>query len=110
MLDSYDALMSQKGDEAREAFGPRRERATSHERKSVNFRLEPLLLKKLLGLTAIENGVAKAENPKAAHISLNAEMHYVLEEFVRSYEKLYGSVPDAEDATAVARHVKSRTK
>jgi hypothetical protein len=110
MLDRYDDLMSQKGEDAREAFGPRRERATSAERKSMNFRMEPLLLQKLTGLTAIENGVARAENPKAAHISLNAEIHYILEEFVRGYEKQYGSIPDEEDAAAISRHVKARTK
>jgi hypothetical protein len=110
MLDSYDDLMSDKREETREAFGPRRERATSVERKSINFRMEPLLLRKLLGLTAIENGVAKAENQKAAHISLNAEIHYVLEEFIRGYEKQYGSIPDEEDAPGVTRHVKARTK
>jgi hypothetical protein len=110
MLDRYDDLMSQKSDEAREAYGPRRERSTSVERKSINFRMEPLLLKKLAGLTEIENGVAKAENPRAAHISLNAEIHYILEEFVRGYEKQYGSIPDENDTTSIGRHVKARTK
>jgi hypothetical protein len=110
MLDMYDDLMSQKSEEAREAFGPRRERATSTARKSLNFRMEPELLQKLSGLTAIENGVARAENDKAAHISLNAEIHYILEEFIRGYEKQYGSIPDEEDTNSIARHVKARTK
>lgn len=110
MLDRYDDLMSQKAEERREAFGPRPERATSVERKSLNFRMEPWLLVKLSGLTAIENGVAKAENPKAGHISLNAEIHYILEEFVREYEEQYGSIPEEEDKSSIARHVKARTK
>lgn len=110
MLDRYDDLMNQKAEEGREAFGPRPERSTSAERKSINFRVEPNLLLKLKGLTAIEDGVSRAGNPKAAHISLNAEIHYVLEEFVREYEKQYGSIPSDDDLPAVARHVKARTK
>lgn len=102
--------MTQKAEEGRDAFGPRPERSTSVERKSLNFRMEPWLLVKLSGLTAIENGVAQSENPKAGHISLNAEIHYVLEEFVRGYEKQYGSIPAADDKASVARHVKARTK
>lgn len=110
MLVGYADYVSQKTEEGREAFGPRRERSTSAERKSLNFRVEPFLLTKLLGLTAIENGVARAENPKSAHISANAELHYILEEFINGYEKEYGSIPDPEDAAAIARHVKARTK
>jgi len=111
MLVGYDDAMSQKEAERdRETFGPRLERVTSTKRSNMNFRCEPLLRKKLAGLTAIENGVAKAENPKAAHISDNAELHYILEEFVRGYEKLYGAIPDPDDAAAISRHVRSRTK
>lgn len=110
MLQDYAGYMSQKGEEAREAFGPRRERATSAERKSINFRMEPYLLRKLAGLTAIENAVARAENSKAAHISLNAEIHYILEEFIKGYEKQYGSIPDEEDVASINRHVKARTR
>lgn len=110
MFASYDDLMSQKAEEGREAFGPRPERSTSMERKSLNFRMEPLLLAKLTGLVAIENGVAHAENPKAGHISLNSEIHYILEEFIRGYESQYGSIPDKDDKNGIARHVKSRTK
>lgn len=110
MLQGYDEYMSQKSEEVREAFGPRRERATSAERKTFNFRMEPFLRKKLLGLTEIENGVAAFENPKHAHISANEQLHYILEEFVKDYEKSYGSIPDPKDEVAITRHVRARTK
>lgn len=110
MLVGYADAMSQKADSEREAFGPRPERTTSTQRYNMSFRVEPLLLKKLRGLTAIENGVAQLGNPKAAHISATAELHYILEEFVKGYEKLYGAIPDDEDLSAIARHVRSRTK
>lgn len=110
VLQSYADYMSQKADEAREAFGPRRERPTTSNRKTFNFRIDPKLREKLLALTEIENGVAKAENDKAAHISANEELHYVLQEFVDGYEKLYGALPGPEDEAAIARHVRARTK
>src|SRR5581483_8225617 len=94
MLQGYAEYMSEKTEEVREAFGPRRERATSAERKTFNFRVDPFLRKKLLGLTEIENGVARAENEKSAHISANEELHYILQEFVKGYEEQYGSIPD----------------
>lgn len=110
MLLSYDDVMSQKAESGREVYGPRPVRTTTTQRKSLNFRVEPELLKKLEGLAEIENGVALSEDPKSGHISINAELHYILEEFVRGYERLYGAIPDPDDRAALARHVKARTK
>ena len=110
MLLSYDDVMSQKAESDREVFGPRPVRTTTTHRKSLNFRVEPELLRKLEALAEIEGEVAKAEDPKAGHISINSELHYILEEFIRGYERLYGAIPAPEDKAAMTRHVKARTK
>lgn len=110
LLGYADAMSEKKAESEREAFGPRPERTTSNDRKGMNFRMEPLLKKKLAALVAIENGVAQAENPKAGHISENAELHYIVEEFVKGYEAQYGAIPDPADKAAISRHVRARTK
>jgi hypothetical protein len=112
MLDRYDDLMSQKAESERDlSTGPRPERSTSTDRVLMSFRVEPLLLKKLQGLAAIENGINKHEKgPKAAHISANAQLHYILEVAVKKYEDKYGAIPASDDEAGVMRHVKARTK
>src|SRR5690348_9438755 len=99
MLLGYDEYMSQKAESEREAYGPRPERATSAERHIMNFRVEPMLFQKLKALAEIEYGINKAEKgPRAAHISANAQLHYILEVAVREYEKKHGAIPAPDDA------------
>lgn len=110
MLLGYAEFMSHKNDAAPESFGPRPKRAISSNRTTMNFRLEEMLRLKLAGLTAIENGVAKSEDSTAAHISDNAQLHYILEEFIKAYESKYGAIPAPDDEPGVQRHVRTRTK
>ena len=111
MLQGYADYMSQKDQSEREAYGPRPERSTSADRHVMNFRVEPMLFKKLQALAEIENGVNRAEKgAKAAHISTNAELHYILETAVKEYEKKHGSIPGPEDDAGIQRHVRARTK
>lgn len=110
MLLGYDEYMSQKAEE-RDAYGPRPERTTSVDRHVMNFRVEPILFKKLQALAEIEYGINKVEKgPRAAHISANAQLHYILEVAVREYEKKHGAIPDPKDDAGIARHVRARTK
>lgn len=75
------------------------------------FRIEPLLLKRLQALAKIESGINRHEKgDKAAHISANAQLHYILETAVNKYEAKFGAIPDPTDDDGIARHVKARTK
>jgi len=70
-----------------------------------------MLLKKLHALAEIENGINKYEKgDKAAHISANAQLHYILETAVNKYEKKFGAIPAPDDEAEIERHVKARTK
>lgn len=110
MLDRYSDLMSQKREAESDVSGPRPERSTSGDRVPWTFRIEPDLLRKLHALAEIENGINKFEKgEKAAHISANAQLHYILETAVIKYEKKFGSIPSPEDEANIARHVKART-
>lgn len=111
MFDRYTDLMSQKRESESEVSGPRPERSTSGERTPWTFRIEPMLLKKLHALAEIENGINKYEKgDKAAHISANAQLHYILETAVNKYEKKFGAIPAPDDEAEIERHVKARTK
>lgn len=111
MFDRYTDLMTQKREAESELSGPRPERTTSGTRTPWTFRVEPLLLKKLHALAEIENGInAYEKGDKAAHISANAQLHYILEAAVNKYESRFGAIPDPEDDAGIARHVKARTK
>lgn len=111
MFDRYTDLVSQKREAAQEFDGPRPERSTSGERTPWTFRVEPDLLKKLQGMAEIENGLNKFEKgDKAAHVSANAMLHYILEAAVNKYEAQFGSIPKPDDKAGIDRHVKARTK
>lgn len=111
MFDRYTDLMDKKREAESEVSGPRPERATSGDRVPWTFRVEPNLLKKLQALAEIENGINQHEKgDKAAHISANAQLHYILETAVNKYEARFGAIPDPKDDAGVARHVKARTK
>lgn len=111
MFGMYTDLMSQKREAESEVSGPRPERSTSGDRVPWTFRVEPNLLKKLQALAEIENGINKHEKgEKAAHISANAQLHYILEVAVNKYESKFGAIPEPDDGPGVLRHVKARTK
>ena len=110
MFERYTDLVSAKREAESELSGPRPERTTSGDRVPWTFRVEPDLLKKLQGLAEIENGINKYEKgDKAAHISANAQLHYILEAAVNKYEAKFGSIPKPDDEAGIERHVTART-
>lgn len=110
MLDRYSDIVSHRTDADREQWGPRTERKVTAARHEMKFRIDKDLFAKLQSLAKIEYGVAKVENDRAGHISDNAELHYILETAINTYEEKYGSLPEPSDETAIQRHVRARTK
>lgn len=109
LLVSYAEAMNDKTAE-REAFGPRPEKKGSR-RHEMKFRLSPALFAKLQALAKVEHEIHKATAGDAAgHISDNAQLVFILEEYVNTYEEEHGPLPDPRDAEAVKKHARQRTK
>lgn len=109
MFVSYAEEMSEKTAE-REAFGPRPEKKLG-KRHEMKFRLSPELYRRLQALAEVEMRIHKSESGEiAGHISENAELTFILEQYVKQYEEAYGPLPDPTDEAALQRHVKQRLR
>lgn len=103
----YVERMSQK--DAEERFGPRplpRARST-YETK---WRTEPALYEKVRAAAAVEECKAEAESGGEVKISVNAQLNFIVEQFIMTYEEKFGPLPDPEDKTALKRYAQAALK
>lgn len=103
----YVERMSQK--DAEERFGPRpvpRAR-TTYETK---WRTEPALYEKVAAAAAVEECKAELESGGQVKISVNAQLNFIVEQFIATYEEKFGALPDPKDAAALKRYAQSSLK
>lgn len=99
----YVQLMSQKDSQGR--FGPRPQpRAQSFY--ETKWRTEPSLYKKVRAAAAVEGCKAETESDQKGQvkISVNAQLNFIVEQFIATYEERFGALPDPDDESAVKRY------
>jgi hypothetical protein len=103
----YVERMSQK--DAEERFGPRpvpRAR-TTYETK---WRTEPALYEKVAAAAAVEACKAELESGGEVKISVNAQLNFIVEQFIATYEERFGALPDPEDKAALKKYAQAALK
>lgn len=103
----YAALMSQKEAEEREQFGPRPSRKKKNDYET-KWRTWTELYLKVQAIAAVEQQKSILEGgPEDVEISVNAQVNYIVDQFVRTYEKKFGPLPDAKDEAALKRYARA---
>jgi len=107
----YAEYMSLKEEAEREAFGPRPQPKKKHNYET-KWRTERALAEKVLAIAKAEGFAAEFENPtvgSTTEISLNAQLNFIVEGFVKTYEKKFGPVPSAKDDVGLKRYARNRS-
>lgn len=103
----YVEVMSEK--DALKRFGPRPQpRAkTQYETK---WRTEPALYEKVQAAALVEECKAENESGSEVKISVNAQLNFIVERFIATYEEMFGPLPDPKDKTALKRYAQASLK
>lgn len=103
----YVERMSQEDAEKR--FGPRPQpRAqTLYETK---WRTEPALYEKVHAAALVEECKAELESGGKVKISVNAQLNFIVERFIATYEEMFGPLPDPKDKSALKRYAQASLK
>lgn len=103
----YVEEVSQKTTDER--FGPRplpRARST-YETK---WRTEPALYEKIRAAAAVEECKAELESGGAVKISVNAQLNFIIEQFIATYEEKFGALPNPDDKKALRNYAAAALK
>ena len=107
----YAERMSQKDAEEREAFSPRptRKKKNDYETK---WRCPRALYEKVLAVAKVEASKAtleanEIEGDEDLEISVNAQLNFIAQKFIETYEEKFGTLPDAKDDAAVRKYART---
>lgn len=102
----YAELMEKKDAEAREAFGPRPPRKVERPH-TAKWRTDPALYEKVVAAAAVEECKAELESGGKVEISVNAQLTFIIKQFILTYEEKFGPLPDPKDKSALRRYAKA---
>ncbi len=105
----YAEYMSQKDAEERAAFGPRPQRRVRNTYET-KWRTEEALAKKVRAAAAVEECKAELEGGGEVEISVNAQLNFIVEQFIMTYEEKFGPLPDASDKAALKKYAQAALK
>lgn len=104
---AYAERMSQKDAEGR--FGPRPP-PRAREVYETKWRTEPALHEKVRAAAAVEECKAELESGGEVKISVNAQLNFIVEQFIATYEERFGALPDPTDTAALKRYAQAALK
>lgn len=105
----YAEYMSQKDAEAREAYGPRPPRKLEKPH-TAKWRTDPALYEKVVAAAAVEECKAELEGGGKVEISVNAQLTFIIKQFILTYEEKFGPLPDQKDKAALRRYAQAALK
>lgn len=103
----YAELMSEKEAAERAAFGPKPTKVV-HKWYETKWRTEPALHAKVAAVARVEELQAELNSGAKGKISVNAQVNFALEAFIKTYEAQFGPLPAASDAQALRRYAKKK--
>jgi hypothetical protein len=97
----YVERMSQK--DADERFGPR-PLPRARQQYETKWRTEPALYEKVRAAAAVEECKAELESGGEVKISVNAQLNFIVEQFIATYEQKFGPLPSPDDKAALKKY------
>jgi hypothetical protein len=105
----YAAYMSEKEATEKAAFGPRPSKV-AREWYETKWRTQPELHEKIAAAAKVEEFQAEIKSGVRGKISVNAQLNFIAEMFMKTYEEKFGPLPSPKDIAALKRYAAAKMK
>lgn len=103
----YVELMDEKEAAKKTAFGPTPTKVV-REWYETKWRTEPVLHEKVASAAKVEEFEAELRSGAKGKISVNAQVNFALEAFIKTYEAQFGTLPPKSATAALKRYAKHK--